>query len=300
MNAIVFRDNGPRLLAAALAVACGGLLSGFAGGLATDNLTVTRNANVYGELCVRETLPIPTNGRILYFSLNQYNGSTVADDSGGGHIGTVYGAGFDTNGLAGSAYSFGGTGRLDVADAADLNDPTGFTFAVWYKPGNVDSFAIPLSKDGDNGYYIQCNAGWYSWYGTTFHVRFGSYSEWVGEGPLPVGEWCHLLLRFDGTTATFYKNGTVLGSPTACSAPAGMNQPLHVGAFSAATGFASGLIDEVMIYNRALEEAEILALAVAKPDVPRLNVQGAVRFEKGVDYVGKRGDVPMGTFTNQP
>ena len=77
---------------------------------------------------------------------------------------------------------------------------------------------------------------------------------------LPVGEWAHVAVTFDGTIQVFYINGeevgrsewslcpgTDAGMRFGCDRPNGSN-PFH------------SALDEVMLYNWALSDLEVLEL----------------------------------------
>ena len=72
------------------------------------------------------------------------------------------------------------------------------------------------------------------------------------------GEWNHVLLDYNGTHGFIYFNNVLeitglLGVPPS-------NFISYIGAFDSDTAIMNGSIDEVLIYNRSLSQAEITAL----------------------------------------
>jgi hypothetical protein len=69
--------------------------------------------------------------------------------------------------------------------------------------------------------------------------------------------WTHLCATFDGTNFLFYTNGMLVASGTGTLGPTN-NAPLTIGTSGSCRPFA-GLLDEILLYRRALSAAEIQA-----------------------------------------
>jgi hypothetical protein len=82
-------------------------------------------------------------------------------------------------------------------------------------------------------------------------------------GPvLSTGVWYHLVGVFDGSSVKIYVNG-ILGDSIPASGTTNTNpSSINIGRreLSGHQSWINGLIDDVLIYNRALSEAEIKAL----------------------------------------
>ncbi|MGK5094343.1 LamG domain-containing protein [Deltaproteobacteria bacterium TL4] len=73
-----------------------------------------------------------------------------------------------------------------------------------------------------------------------------------------LGEWYNISVTRSGNTFTTYVNGVKRNSETNTRLIPNVNAPLTIGQ---AEGFyTDGLIDEILIYNRALSESEIQVL----------------------------------------
>jgi hypothetical protein len=79
---------------------------------------------------------------------------------------------------------------------------------------------------------------------------------------LPVGEWIHVAIRWDGTLKTIWRDGVAEPATTAMIGFDG--GPIYIGNDldgSVAVAPFPGIIDDVRIYNRALDIVELTDLA---------------------------------------
>ncbi|MCX6874934.1 MAG: LamG domain-containing protein [Verrucomicrobia bacterium] len=100
---------------------------------------------------------------------------------------------------------------------------------------------------------------------------------------LPTNEWVHVAGTYDGSRACLYVNGAEIASAPLSGSILHNDYDLAIGndnGLSTEYGF-NGLIDEVMIYDRALGADEVENLHVAQGGQPRLHISsepGAVRL----------------------
>ncbi len=98
---------------------------------------------------------------------------------------------------------------------------------------------------------------------TTNVVHFFRGDSYPSSGNyvMPVGQWVHIAVTFNGSTAIFYVNGTQTGSGSFSFGPK-TDSTVEIGCDNA-SGYNSfnGSLDEVRLYNTALTPAEIKALA---------------------------------------
>src|SRR5262249_24375426 len=89
-----------------------------------------------------------------------------------------------------------------------------------------------------------------------------------GVVPTP-GTWQHLAATYDGTTASFYVNGTLVASKTYTS-NVGDSNTWRIGAYGTTPGgFFDGNVDEVRIYDHALTQPQVqtdMNTSVGPPD----------------------------------
>jgi hypothetical protein len=211
---------------------------------------------------------IPTDGLVAYFHCD----GNAEDVSGNGNNGTIYGATptADRFGNPSSACYFDGNDDwIDVPDSPSLQtieQNQGLTVAAWiridgwYQDWNVFAIVEKLDVTDDQGWEFMVGAQPSVTLGLSFRAYVANTVGWS----VSFGEWRHVAVAYDGSAATvdLYADGQLLGHSTAAaelwSTGAGH---LHIGkSFDGPDEFSRGAIDEVLIYNRALSSAEILAL----------------------------------------
>jgi len=203
--------------------------------------------------------PMPS-GLVAAYSFDEGSGTTVADDSGNGHTGTISGGIWTAQGKFSSALVFDGVDDfVSVPDTSSLDLSTRGTVAAWVKlnalgkwhgviaKGNANTDAVHnYALEITNTNLIRCILG------------DGTSSLRLDASLSPIaGQFYHLACTWDGTTVRLYVNGTLDRSTAQTLAPAGNTAPLFIGQFGGNVDHFDGTIDEVRIYNRALTTSEI-------------------------------------------
>ena len=203
------------------------------------------------------------DGIVAYWAFNETSGETASDSSGNGHDGTLIGdPKWTKDGYFGGALEFDQVGdEVNVPYHADLNQET-FTICAWanVEPGSADHRAVVSSRDEPpiSGYIFYAKPGntWEFWTGD---------GEWrKTQGPaVKLGDWEHLAATFADGTQKFYVNGELEGE-TASALIVNPSQEFLIGAGANETANHNyrfvGLIDEVRLYDRVLDENEIAAV----------------------------------------
>ncbi len=163
---------------------------------------------------------------------------------------------------------FSGLGASVVMPYAAALNPGDFTIAAWVRHDAVPGSArcILASRDesagGKNGYGLWTTAA------GQWQFRTGADNAALNGGMLEVGKWTHVAASFQttsvaGTTRTgvrrLFINGFLVAQDTGVYV---MNvaKPLVIGAAdSPGTAFFAGAIDEVMLCQAPLSQADILA-----------------------------------------
>ena len=202
------------------------------------------------------------DGIVAYWAFNETSGETASDSSENGHDGTLMGdPKWTKDGYFGGALEFDQVGdEVNVPYHADLNQET-FTICAWanVEPGSADHRAVVSARDNgpERGYIFYAEPGntWEFWTGD---------GEWrKTQGPaVKLGDWEHLAATFADGTQKFYVNGELEGE-TASALIVNPSQELLIGAGANEHDheyFFKGVIDEVRIYDRELDEDEIAAV----------------------------------------
>ena len=209
-------------------------------------------------------LPPPDEGPVLYFDMETLTADGRMDDlSGNGHHGTIAGT-TDFPGKVGQGRGFDGID--DVIQSPSFPRSANGTFALWVKPdvsqAPPSSGAYPqiLSFDGDPGIYIQANTG-----RPYLQIVFpaAGVQAVVASSPVSSDSYTHIAgtWKWDGTNTIvgIYVNGVVDAVPLSIPDHLGLSsRTLRVGS-SGGTPI-KGIVDEVLVYDRALSDQEILSL----------------------------------------
>lgn len=174
----------------------------------------------------------------------------------------IFGPTWEPEGQFGSALSFDGVNDyVEVPDDATLDLSAELTIAAWVNPSQLGGYRIIVGKS-DRGtpvnYYLallgdELDFGFFS----------GNWIESTTSGVnLVVGTWYHVAVAFDdaANTVRFYVDGIERLVAELHGTPAVNALPLRVGSSGFSNEFFSGLIDEVQVFNRALNAEEILNL----------------------------------------
>jgi hypothetical protein len=232
----------------------------------TNPTPLTMNANK--TVRARFTSPVPLPPGLVAF----WRGETDAKDLIGGHDGAFF-VGTSTvppsitpSGKIGAAFNFDGTVHMRVPDAATLK-PAQITIEVWVFPttGTLQTVvARGSSVDDQDAWLLGVGATDVLSGGFLGYPRFQKFPEadLVAPSVIPLNEWTHLAISFDGTTKRLYVNGRQVASQGGLGAlvydPAAV--PVTIGsdwASNASSARFNGRLDEVAIYNRALTNDEI-------------------------------------------
>ena len=195
-------------------------------------------------------------GLVASYALDDGSGAVASDTSGGGHPGSVVG-GTWVPGKYGAALLLNGIGdRVDLPPLGTFYK-TGFTLEAWVKKTSalkVDTGIVGTWSNGNGGPMIWVDHVVGHYY-LTLNQGLGNYLD---SGVVPAaGSWQHLAATYDGTTAKFYVNGTLVASKP-FTGNVGDSNSWRIGAYgSSPSGFFDGSVDDVRIYNQALTQTQV-------------------------------------------
>lgn len=222
-----------------------------------------------------------TAGLVASYSFDGGSGTTLNDDSGNGHNGTISNATW-VAGKWGSALSFSGNVNsfVNIPDAAALELSSGMTLEAWINPTSLASPNFGwdaviakehLNSGNDISYALYAAQG--TGTGPGGHILVGSTDFGTSGGsPPPLNGWTFVCATFDGTTLKTYVNGTLIGQQNTSGKILATTDPLKIGGDWSGEMF-TGLIDNVRIYNIALSASQIqsdMGAAVAAPSAPAM------------------------------
>ncbi|MEA2163027.1 MAG: large repetitive protein [Thermoanaerobaculia bacterium] len=225
----------------------------------TSNNTKSKTTTVNATSCTS----VPS-GAVAW-----YRASSNAVDAVGPNTGTALGGTAYTTGKVGQAFSLNGTtAYVSIPDNSTLR-PTDLTIEGWVYFTSIPSTGVIVSKTAGSA----ASDSYLLWYqGGALHGVVGNTS---GPGTIvdytwtpTLNTWYHVAFTSDATglSETLYVNGAVVGAATNTTAIGYDANPLLIGAEienSITQYFFPGRIDEVTLYNRALSQSEIQAVAGA-------------------------------------
>ncbi|WP_113653583.1 LamG domain-containing protein [Pedobacter namyangjuensis] len=191
-------------------------------------------------------------------------------------FGTVAFDSADRNNLVGRTGGFGSTGGFTVADNPAMNFGTGdYSVSVWIKTATTAS-AMVWQESGGKG--SGDNQTWVRIRGTATNLTSFSTEDAAGGSTINLtsaangsvaetnnNAWHHIVTTRQGLITTIYIDGVKV---TDRSSTVGVKTTSNEGLFKigmqeTATGFTNrfnGLIDDLIIYKKALTQAEVTAL----------------------------------------
>ena len=216
----------------------------------------------------------------------------------------------DRFGNANSAYYFDGTGSyMKILNSPSLNTSNKLSLCVWVKPkgfysGKCHGNAIIMKGDADyltGNYLMRFDDALYTngnnCYGSVDknHQNFyggGAYANPPGYAPyIKTNKWYSVIITYDGRTARLYIDCKLVSSKPQLGATFTNNYHLFLGRLndSAYPYWFNGDMDEVRIYDRVLNQQEIMAICDERPEVkepPYVKVK--LKAEKNKNIVIQR------------
>ena len=221
------------------------------------------------------------DGLLIYLPFDDRSGQTAADESGNGNTAKlIEGAKWKPNaGKIGGAVALDGAGAaVEDAKGGDyINGLKAFTISVWVKSDSVGhDRGIMFGKDpagGDDVFGLRYDAASWATKGGTNLIKgaittTGGGQAYEGKSDVQTTDWQHLAFTWkSGEKLTLYIDGELDDDPI-------HNDDGKNGEISGATKLIvgkgakdnngtswPGLMDDVRIYNRVLDVAEIEELA---------------------------------------
>ena len=174
---------------------------------------------------------------------------------------------------------------VQLGNVADFDRTDKFSFGAWIKPeGDTGSPIAKMdSEHGYRGFDVMLQDG-----KPAFHL----INNWpenalkvVSKTQVPMGQWSHVLVTYDGSASPsgvkIYVNGDSTDKDVEANKLTGTTRStvnLRVGRRTDDQVY-SGLVDDVVVYNRVVTPTEAKALASISPAKPLLEIPADKRTE---------------------
>jgi hypothetical protein len=244
-------------------------------------------------ISIAQTTPsyLPKNGLVGWWPFN----GNANDESGNNNHGSIKGATLTTDrkGKVNSAYYFNNSSYISVKNIPSLNNTTNFSISVWEQINAntyYSQFLISRGWDQKSGHFhisydidslkfnAQINQNW--------NIGSGQKNITSNKYTIPQVNWKNIVATYDGVNFNLYIDGILEKSTKYSNKLATSNDSIFFGKHGIyADYFLKGKLDEIGIWNRALNQQEIIALSNEKPLCELSNIvinsQGSTTFCQG-------------------
>ena len=186
------------------------------------------------------------------------DGSTAYELKGGAKL---------ESGRDGNALSL--SGESQYAEVPELGDALSkvsgdFAISVWTKPSSLGTWARVYDfGNGSGGDYAFLTAN--NGAAARFVMKKGSEQLVDASARLSSGEWQNVVISRSGAETSFYINGKKVGSTNSITynwSDIGKFSNYYIGKSQFdADAYYAGLVDDLLVYDRALTDSEIITLA---------------------------------------
>ena len=297
-------------------------------------LSASQVTEIYNDSKVIIPSNVSQTNLIVWYPMTEGAGDLVYDGSGKGYTGTFSNAPTWTTAQTGCPQLVEGYNRpmlfdgssdyVSIADSATLSVGSTFTISYWFYPEDITTESYHIAKNTYTGNQKSYAVNQYSTGKTQFRVSGdgSSHIECTGDTVMSNKAWHHIVHVFDGGAGTKLK-GWVDGTAQSFN-----QQPNVTAAYDSTsilclgtrdaglTAPFAGIINEVIIYNSALDATDAAALYATGPNGgplppdPRTmsysssttsaNIMGYWRNDNNVTLTDLSGNSNTGTAIGSP
>ncbi len=216
--------------------------------------------SVSAQICA-----IPPLGMVSWWSGDDTANDVQAGQAGlAGNDGILQnGATFDA-GFVDAAFALDGIDDfVEVSHAVELDITNALTLDAWIQTNDAGVNQMIVSKAVPGGSLLDIN---YYFGILTSRLAFAVTGNEIQQGDTPLlsNTWYHVAVTYDGAEVRFYLNGVLDGVRALTTVPLANVAALEIGRFGLrGTSHFNGLIDEVELFDRALSDLEVEAIAAA-------------------------------------
>lgn len=206
---------------------------------------------------LQEEYPLAVKRGVVQLTLD----GNTRDSSGYDNRGVFHGVPTYTAGQHGQALDFNGTGdHVELPPA--IASSNAFTFAAWvnWDGGAANQRIFDFGDDTSQFFFLSPNVGGEMRVG----LRNGSGTTGsIATAALPTGSWQHVAVTMQGSTARIYLNGVQQVQGTLADPALSGTLQNYLGKSQwAADPLFNGKLDDVVVADSAMSEAQIAALMV--------------------------------------
>lgn len=214
---------------------------------------------------VPESPPFPTNGLVRYYSFDETQGTIINELVSGRYNLFIQSSPLHIEGKINGALSFNGVNTYALANGTANDLPAGSsprTIAFWINHRDMGTGTYPVTYgNGDYNQYFGTRVD-FAGGGTIGFHGWGENNDFDSPPIFPQNNWGHVTYIYENNTVKIYLN-SLLRKTASIPLNTRLHEPLTVGArgiYGFTDRFCNAEIDELGIWNRALNDVEIEAL----------------------------------------
>ncbi|MFO0677971.1 MAG: LamG domain-containing protein [Polyangiaceae bacterium] len=216
-----------------------------------------------------------------------WEGEGTTGDALGTHPGAWTGTDGYRMGQRGRAFATGASGFVQIPDSDDLDFTGPFTIDAWVNTsaGATSRIVDKIAAGSATGYLLDILGG-------RLRIIAGGTVA-TSDAEIPSGRWVHVagVYRSPGVADLYVDGAKVAATGAGLYGPVANALPVRLGADSTEATRLEGGIDEVGLYGRALDDAEMADLAAnGRCEGRRAAVGGTVRGLGPNEYVRLLGN----------
>jgi len=142
---------------------------------------------------------------------------------------------------------------VEVQHSSSLNISGALTISAWVYFDDLSGFPMIVNKRASTGHA-------YQFYSTSNKLAFTNGTAATSTTSLSTNTWYHVAVVANSGTATFYLNGSSDGSGSIASTMPTNTENVWLGGMSWASNYLNGRLDEVAIFNTALNSTQIASM----------------------------------------
>jgi hypothetical protein len=198
-----------------------------------------------------------STGLIGHWNFDEGTGTTVADETGHGNSGTLFGPTWTAGKVAGGLLFDGIDDTVSITGLSS-SPSAAFTLSAWAKKtgsGSNDPRAILVSA-GDT-YMDICHNDQFL---VSLNMTVGGQQLYHAGSCASADVWMHYVLTYDGTNVHIYEDGIDVSGNIPQTGAITFGSGLIIGAYGGGGFNFKGIIDDVRLYDRALTQSDVTEL----------------------------------------
>jgi hypothetical protein len=222
----------------------------------------TFTSSVYLRAC-----PTPGDANLIgWWRLDEISDNDAADSSGNsndGRLRNMIGNEWTTGQVGGALEFYGTNDYVDCGTDSSLDITDEITLAIWINMSSLPArnhWSDVLWKENAYALYLTGQEDTETVVAAYFVLNTGTIDTWKDANIiLPLNSWVHVAVTYDSTDAKIYVNGELDFTKNKAGTILTSTNPFTISASD--DTYYEGLVDDVRLYNRALNPEEIAELA---------------------------------------